>query len=598
VSGNVEQSLSLTARSSATSASRAALAESLAGATVMMVDDEPITLDVVQAYLEDAGYRNFVIVCDPEAAVPELAARLPDVLLLDLVMPGVSGFDILQRIRGDARFEHIPVIVLTSSTDAADKLRALELGASDFLAKPVDASELVLRLRNILTAKAYVDRLSSVDTLTGLHNRKIFSDQLQRALQATREGGFGGALLHFNIDRFRKINEALGPAMGDEFLRQIAQRLQQVAGAMPGAPVIGDPANACNLSRLGGDEFAAVLTGVDRPERVVEIAQRFLDMLARVFHIGGHELFMTCSIGISLFPQDSLERETLIQNAGVALKGAKVQGGNAYCFYASNLNDRALYALSLQSDLHNAIARNEFRLFYQPKIDARTGKLAGAEALIRWEHSKRGFVMPGEFIPLAEESGLIVDMGAWLMREASRQIMDWMSQGLFAVPVAVNISGRQFKHRGFLSTVRGILEACPIDRGLIQFEITESMLMGDMPGNIAIMNEIRGLGVELALDDFGTGFSSLSYLRRFPVSVLKVDQSFVREIAAQGKDDSRPVITAIVSMAHALGMKVVAEGVETEAQALWLREQGCDQFQGFLFSKPLPARDFTARISR
>ena len=596
-----QDKLRITGKMPAHSEGQASLAETLASATVMMVDDEPITLDIVQAYLEDAGYRNFVTVSEPETVLPILVSKMPDVLLLDLVMPGMSGFDILRQLRADNRLAHIPVIVLTSSTDAQDKLTALELGASDFLAKPVDASELVLRLKNTLAAKAYLDRLASVDTLTGLYNRKIFAEQLGKALRLTQQTQGTGAMLHFNIDRFRKINEALGPAMGDELLRQIAQRLTQVVGVTKAAEsmsVKGMGGVERGLSRLGGDEFAVLLTGLEKPDQVGNISQRFLDMLARVFNVGGHELFMTCSVGISVFPLDGTDPETLLQRAGVALKAAKSQGGNTYSFYAENLNDRALHSLSLQSDMHNAISRNEYRLFYQPKIDAATGKLVGAEALIRWEHPKRGFVMPSDFIPLAEETGMIVELGAWVVREACRQIIEWMADGYTPPTVAVNISGRQFAHRDFLSTVQGILDEYPFDRSYLQFEITESILMGDIQKNINIMSRIREMGMELALDDFGTGFSSLSYLRRFPINVLKVDQSFVREIGEEGKDDSRPVVVAIIAMAHALGMKVVAEGVETESQAAFLRGEGCDQLQGYLYSKPLPARDFIARMKK
>jgi diguanylate cyclase (GGDEF)-like protein len=572
-------------------------AEMLKSATVMMVDDEPITLDVVQAYLEDAGYQKFVTVSEPARAMDLVASEKPDVLLLDLMMPGVSGYDILTAIRADAKFQHIPVIVLTSSTDSETKLKALELGATDLLAKPVDSSELVLRLRNTLAAKAYLDRLASYDRLTGLYNRQMFGEHMDWTLRLAQRHGKSGALLHINVDHFRKVNEALGPALGDEFLQAIAKRLEQGVRNSDSLARIDDDAAAPRLSRLGGDEFAVLLVEVDKSASILSVARRFLTKMAEAFNIGGHEVFVTCSIGIAVFPDDGMDRDTLVQRAAVALKYAKQQGGNQHCFYSAELNERSLHRLSLNSALHNAAGRGEFVLFYQPKIDTRTQTLVGAEALLRWKHPARGFVSPGEFIPLAEESGLIVEIGAWVLDEACRQIERWRAAGLPAPTVAVNISGRQFAHKDFLMALGNLLQRTALDPQLLQLEITESILMGDVQANIKLLSDIRKLGLKLSLDDFGTGYSSLSYLRYFPINELKIDQSFVRDIAAAGKDNSGSLIVAIIAMARALELKVVAEGVETQAQADFLREQGCDQWQGYFFGRPMPAADFTKLLA-
>jgi diguanylate cyclase len=572
-------------------------AELLSSATVMMVDDEPITLDIVQAYLEDAGYRHFVTVSEPARAMGLVASEKPDVLLLDLMMPGVSGFDILKSVRADPVFKHIPVIVLTSSTDSDTKLKALELGATDLLAKPVDPSELVLRLRNTLAAKAYLDRLASFDRLTGLYNRQMFGEHMDWTLRLAQRQARSGALLHINVDHFRKVNEALGPALGDELLQAIAKRLEQGVRDSDTIARVDSTTELPRLSRLGGDEFAVLLVEVDKSESVIPIASRFLQSMTGVFHVGGHELFVTCSIGIAVFPGDGMDRDALVQRASVALKYAKQQGGNMHCFYSTELNDRSLHRLSLNSAMHNATARGEFQLFYQPKIDTRTKKLAGAEALVRWNHPQRGFVSPAEFIPLAEETGLIVEIGEWILGEACRQINVWRTAGFSVPAIAVNISGRQFAHNGFLAVLGGVLQRDGLDPRYLQLEITESILMGDVQGNIRTMSEIQKLGLKLSLDDFGTGYSSLSYLRYFPIDELKIDRSFVKDIDAQGKDNSSSLVIAIIAMARALGLKVVAEGVETQAQATFLAEQGCDQWQGYFFGRPMPAKDFTALLS-
>jgi EAL domain-containing protein (putative c-di-GMP-specific phosphodiesterase class I) len=292
-----------------------------------------------------------------------------------------------------------------------------------------------------------------------------------------------------------------------------------------------------------------------------------------------------------------MERDTLAQFASVALKYAKQQGGNTHCFYSSALNERSMQRLSLNTELHNAAANGEFRLFYQPKIDTRTQALAGAEALLRWRHPQRGFISPGEFIPLAEESGLILELGAWVLGEACRQITAWQTAGLAPVPVAVNISGRQFAQKSFLPALDGLLKRTAIDTRYLQLEITESIMMGDIESNIHTLDELKALGLKVSLDDFGTGYSSLSYLRRFPIDELKIDQSFVKDIGAAGKANSSPIVIAIIAMAGALGLKVVAEGVETQAQADFLREHGCDQWQGYFFGRPMPAADFTKLLT-
>ncbi|MGH8675700.1 MAG: putative bifunctional diguanylate cyclase/phosphodiesterase [Burkholderiales bacterium] len=564
---------------------------SLKSARIMMVDDEPITLDVVQAFLEEAGYENFLTTSEPVGALELAANERPDVVLLDLMMPVVSGFDILKGIRSDANLRHIPVIVLTSSTDAATKLKALEMGATDFLAKPVDASELVLRLRNTLAAKAYLDRLAYFDRLTGLYNRQMFNEHLDRTLRLAKRHDRIGALLHINIDKFRKINEALGPAHGDELLQAVAKRLEHGIRTSDSVARIGGDTILPRLSRVGGDEFAVLLVDVDKIERTAEVVRRLLELMCAPFRVRTNELFVTCSIGVSVFPNDGLERDTLAKNATVALRSAKQGGGNAHRFYSADMNDRAVEILSLQGELRRAIERRELLLFYQPKIEATTRQPVAAEALLRWQHPRRGLVGPGEFISLAEETGLIVDIGAWILEDVCRQIVAWGLQGLAVPTVAVNISARQFAEKNFLGSVHDTLNRHPVSPGSLQIEVTESILMSDAGLNIRTLEQLKAFGLKLSMDDFGTGYSSLSYLRRFPIDELKIDRSFVMDIDAAGKANSRPIIAAIIVMARGLALKVVAEGVETEAQWEFLREQGCDQGQGYLFGRPMPAAE-------
>jgi predicted signal transduction protein with EAL and GGDEF domain len=564
----------------------------LKSAKVMMVDDEPITIDVVQAFLEEAGYENFLTTSEPARALELVAGERPDVVLLDLMMPVVSGFDILKAIRADPAMRYIPVIVLTSSTDSATKLKALEMGATDFLAKPVDSSELVLRLRNTLAAKAYADRLAHFDRLTGLYNRHMFNEHVDRMLRLATRYERIGALLHINVDQFRKINDALGPTQGDELLQSIAKRLEQGIRTTDSVARIGGDTFVPRLSRFGGDEFAVLLVDIDKVERTAAIARRLLDLMAAPFQVRANELFVTGSIGISVFPDDGLERDTLAKNATVALRSAKQQGGNAHRFYSADMNARALELLDLQGELRKALERRELQLFYQPKMDSARQPVA-AEALLRWEHPKRGMVGPGEFIPLAEETGLIVDIGAWILADVCRQIQGWQAAGLAPPVIAVNISARQFAEKNFVAGVREILQRNPVDPSTLQIEITESMVMSDVGTNIQTLEQLKGLGLRISMDDFGTGYSSLSYLRRFPIDELKIDRSFVKDLDAEGRDNSRAIVAAIIIMARALSLKIVAEGVETEAQWAFLRQHDCDHGQGYLFGKPMPVAEFT-----
>jgi diguanylate cyclase (GGDEF)-like protein len=566
--------------------------DSLKNAVVMMVDDESTTIEVLQAFLEEAGYGRFITTCEPASAMTLIANERPDVILLDLMMPVVSGLDILRDMRADAKFQQIPVIVLTSSTDAETKLRALELGATDFLGKPVDSSELALRLRNILAAKAYVDRVTYFDVLTGLPNRQMFIDHLDWALRQATRYQRSGALLHVNIDRFKQINDALGPALGDELLKGIGERLEKYVRKSDTVSRIDEDRNAPSVSRLGSDEFAVLLAQVEKADSTVMVAKRLLDVMVPPFSIGGRDIFASCSIGVSVFPSDGMDRNILLQNAAVALHHAKQLGGNNYCFHSGELNDRALRYLNLHSELRKAIDRNEFQLLYQPKFDTMTKRLAGAEALLRWNHPEHGIVGPLEFIPLAEDTGLIVPIGAWVLAEAARQANAWQSAGWDPFRIAVNISSRQFREADFLQSVQDILRRSAVDPRHLQIELTESMLMDKADEGISLLHRLRAMGLKLSIDDFGTGYSSLSYLGRFPIDELKIDRSFLSAIDSDTGMTGAPIVVAIIALAHSLGHSVVAEGVETEAQWAFLRDRGCDQCQGYLFGNPVPAAEF------
>jgi diguanylate cyclase (GGDEF)-like protein len=558
-------------------------AEQADSPVVMMVDDEPLNIEVLQTFLEEAGYQEVISVTEPEKALGLLAERHPDVLLLDLVMPGMSGFEILERMRADETLRHVPVIVLTSSTDAETKLKALELGATDFLGKPTDPSELALRLRNTLSAKAYRDRLANYDPVTALPNRRLLMDRLERMLRETARAGASGAVMHVHLDRFRQIAEAFGLGIGDSLMKGVAMRLDlgvrsSASGKLP------------KIYRTGDDEFALLLPGLGRGDDTAAVAQALLSAMAAPFRAGGQDLSITAGIGIAVFPDDGMEASALASHAGVAARHANEQGGKGFQFYAKELNATSLKRLSVESELRRALDRDELRIFYQPKVRAHNGRGTGAEILVRWQHPERGLVSPVEFIPIAEETGLIVPLGEWVLRAACAQSKAWQNAGLRVPRVTVNVSGKQFHAPQMTETVVSALKSSGLAPQYLGIELTESAVMGNAERQIRTLHELKALGVTLSIDDFGTGYSSLSYLKRFPLDELKIDRSFVSGVDTD--PDDAAIVIAIIAMAHCLGLSVVAEGVETQAQLAFLKSKACDECQGFLFAKPMPAEAF------
>lgn len=567
------------------------LYQALREATVMMVDDEPTTIDVLQTFLETEGYQRFVTTSESIRAMDLVASENPDVLLLDLHMPKVTGFEILTQLRRDSRYRHLPVIVLTSATDPETKLKALQLGASDFLAKPVDPSELALRLRNTLAAKAYQDRLTFYDTLTGLPNRQLFLDRLLWSLRCTKRDGTCGAVLHIDLDHFKKINEALGLEVGDSLLIAVGDRLLK---SIPAVGTSSTGESHSMLSRVGGDEFNVLVPAMPRAESAVEVTRALLDALREPFKVKGREVFISGSIGVAVFPNDGDGSDALLKHASVAMNQVKQHGRNNYEFYSAHMNARALERLSLETALRRALERDELLTVYQPKVDTRTGQVMGSEVLLRWNHPEHGSISPVQFIPLAEETGLIVPFGQWVLSTACRQNKLWQSAGLPKVRVAVNVSAQQFRDGRFIETLVKALEGSKLDPQYLTLELTENTIMENAQKNLDILHEIKEMGVKLSVDDFGTGYSSLSYLKQLPLDELKIDRSFITGIRSE--TDDAPIVTAIIAMAHSLKLRVVVEGVETQHQLNFARDRGCDEYQGFLFSQPVPNPEFVALL--
>jgi diguanylate cyclase (GGDEF)-like protein/PAS domain S-box-containing protein len=434
-----------------------------------------------------------------------------------------------------------------------------------------------------LDSEARLAYLAQFDPLTGLPNRTLLADRFSMMIVQARRRAASLGVLFVDLDDFKMVNDTQGHAAGDELLKETARRLQAAVRD-------GD-----TVARISGDEFAVILSDLARPDDAALVAQKILDCLAAPFHVRAHEVMVTGSIGIATFPADGDNAEALLGAADAAMYRAKQAGRNGFQFFTADINQRTRARALLGAELRHALERREFALHYQPKIDLATGRPCGAEALLRWNHPERGPVAPAEFIPVLEETGLIVPVGEWVLRKACEDLKAWQGIGMPAMPVAVNLSARQFRQHDLDERIRGIVQEAGVEPSLVELEITESQLMHDPDHAIRVLERLGDFGLRIAVDDFGTGYSSLSYLTRFPLASLKIDRSFVADVLNDAADAT--IVRTIVDMAHTLGFTVIAEGVELDSQAAFLRKLGCEQAQGFLFARPMPASDFGALLS-
>jgi diguanylate cyclase len=463
---------------------------------------------------------------------------------------------------------------------------SLNLRHMQALSWALDERESALAAADALTVQ--MSHMADHDVLTDLPNRRLLSDRLGRAIALARRHGTRLAVLFLDLDRFKHINDSLGHSIGDQVIRVAAGRL---AAAVRGSDTV---------SRQGGDEFVVVCAELERAEDAAISAAKIIAAVAVPMHVAGHEIHLTCSVGVSIYPEDGRSGQALVARADTAMYHAKSSGANTYRFFEPAMNTRALEQQFLEEHLRGALEQQQFVMHYQPKVNLETRTVIGAEALIRWRHPELGLVPPTRFVSVAEQCGLIVPIGKWALREACRQARAWQDDGLPPLSVSVNLSAIELKSETFLDGIRRTLEETGLAARRLELELTESVLMEHSEGNIAILQALRAMGVKLAIDDFGTGYSSLSYLTRLPIDALKVDQSFVRQLVpdAQGDFKSRAalIVSAVIGLGKSLGHRVIAEGVETREQLEFLQAQQCSEGQGFLFSKPLVADEFRTVI--
>jgi diguanylate cyclase (GGDEF)-like protein/PAS domain S-box-containing protein len=671
---------------------------------ILLVDDMPSNLHVLVAALRG---EHRIKTATSGAAALELAAQddRPQLILLDVMMPDMSGIEVLQHLRENPETRDIPVIFVSADTSEQSQLEGLDLGADDYITKPVVATVLLARVRNLIQRKRTEARLRLAahvfeyggeailitdcdncivevnpaftrmtgytseeacgqnpkilssgrstpeeyramwrairdrgfwqgemwdrrkdgeiypklltisvvrnaqgeidfhiasfadlseqkaneekirhvahhDALTGLPNRLHLQISLEQVIAAAKRENQEVAVMFIDLDHFKIINDTLGHNVGDGLLVEVAHRLRACVR------------ESDLLARLGGDEFVVALAGDDVANAVVQVAEKIIGGLSQPYQIEGRVLHSTTSIGISLYPHDGDSIESLMKTADTAMYHAKAMGRNDFQFFNPEMNRSSNERLLLENSLHQALECSEFTVHYQPQVDIASGRLVGAEALIRWGHPERGMVSPFEFIPLAEENGMILPIGAWVLREVCRQIKVWRSMGLTDLRFAVNLSPRQFRQENLLGNILGILREFDVPASALELEITEGSVMENADAAVSLLNQLNQHGLSIAIDDFGTGYSSLGYLKRFPVSKLKIDRSFVMDIP--GDPDDSAIAIAIIQLARSLGLKTVAEGVETAEQRQFLSDQGCDMLQGYWYSKPLDAPSFEA----
>ncbi|MCC7092033.1 MAG: EAL domain-containing protein, partial [Nitrosomonas sp.] len=558
--------------------------------------DDPLIRLVVSKTLQAAGLITLEAVSGEEGLIL-FKEKKADAILLDVMMPsGMDGYAVCTELRNMQEGRHVPILMMTGLEDLESINRAYEVGATDFITKPINIPLLSHRVRymlkgsyttqQLLQSEQRLHHMAYFDDLTELPNRHFFQENLQQMIALAQRKKLKLGVLFLDLDGFKRINDTLGHHLGDLVLQATSERLRKSIRLSDAFAQTGMSQNSISLARLGGDEFTALLSLIERNEDAAIVAERIRINLAQPLTFGEHELTTTTSIGIAIYPDDGETAEDLLKNADLAMYYAKRSGGNMYCYFSSYMMEMAMRKLTMENYLRKAIERKEFSLYYQPQLDIDQGSFNGLEVLLRWDNKELGSISPTEFIPLAEETGLIIHIGEWVLRQACSQAYSWCNQGIHLNRIAVNVSAVQLLHRGFPELVGTILAETGLDPSLLELELTESALINDVDLVIEILEQLKQVGVQLAIDDFGTGYSSLSRLMNFPIDRLKIDQAFVRNL--EQNSDNGAIAAAIIAMAGSMNMKVTAEGVETGVQFDFLKNKCCNEVQGYFLSKPLP----------
>ena len=543
---------------------------------VLLVEESPANRLWVERALVARGNAaiELIHVDSLHAGMDTLKERSVDAILLDLMLPDSQGLETFHRIHALA--PETPILIWSAVADEALAVEAVQHGAQEYLVRgSIERESLNRAIRYSVErtrSQLHLTFLAHYDQLTGLPNRGLFVDRFAQAIKRARRSEQLVALLFIDLDHFKDINDSIGHHAGDGLLKHVADRLRACL-------------RECDtVSRMGGDEFSLVLEDIASIHQVSAVAKRILHNLAEPFFIENREIFTSASIGITIFPFDDNAEGTLLQHADIAMYQAKHQGGNAYQYYLGGMGAQVASRSSLANDLRHGLAKREFFLHYQPLVDLNTRRIIGLESLVRWQHPTRGLIPPAQFIPIAEQIGFIGRLGQWVLRQACMDIGAICREGIAEIPVAVNVSGRQFRHKDLLGNIQKVLGQSGLAPRLLELELTENVLMDDSPHHTSTLDQIKRMGVRISIDDFGTGYSSFRYLKTFPIDTLKIDRSFIQDLPHNANASS--LVASMIDMGHSLGLSVLAEGVETEDQLHFLRAHDCDRAQGFFFARP------------
>lgn len=558
---------------------------------LVIEDEQAIRLNLLKL-LSVEGFQT-ISANDGASGIQLAQAQHPNLIICDILMPKLNGYEVLKALQQDPVTAAIPFIFLTAKTERSDWRQAMNMGADDYLTKPFSRAELLdaittrLQKQEYFTqrhtlqlqeAHAQLNQLLRYNHLTNLPNRLVLQERFTQLLTQRTGRSRQLPLLSIGVEQLHRINSTLGDASGDLLLQSVAERLQKRVGSLD------------TVAHLGAAQFAILLGATSDRNEVARITETLLADFASPFLVGVHEIHLTAKIGISLFGRDGCDLDTLIKHANTAREDAKKPGRKPYQFYIASIGAKSQEELLLELELHQALEKEEFQLYYQPKVNPQSGKIKGAEALVRWYHPTRGAISPGAFVPMAEKTGFILPLGEWILKTACVQAKIWQDAGFSPLRIAVNLSGHQFNQPNLSCLVINTLQETGLDPSYLELEITESALMENPEAAIATLREFKEIGIQISIDDFGTGYSSLSYLRQFPFDALKLDRSFVCQAT---KDDKNAAITmAILQMARSLNLKVIAEGVETSQELAFLHNHQCDEIQGYWFSPPLSAPTF------
>lgn len=565
-------------------------------ARILVIEDEMQVRDNIQEILELEDFEA-ITAENGRIGIQMAKAEVPELIICDLMMPELDGYGVLTALRQYSNTATIPLIFLTAKADRSELRKGMLLGADDYLTKPFTPSELLqaitIRLKKqaafeerytnqLKQVEAKIDQLVYHNSLTDLPNHLLLQKRFEQ-IKAQVDYQVSTAILLVGLDQLTAINSTLGNEFSESIIKAVAKRLTTCLS------------NTDTLVHLNLSQFAILLTTIQCQEDTAKIAQKIINILSQPIQVNSHELMLTASIGIAFCPGNGSNIDELTSNAEVAMNYAKQQGGNHHRFYTVDMRTASSNRLTLEASLRRALEREEFQVYYQPRVDLQSGEIVSAEALMRWNHPTRGIVSPAEFIPLAEETGLIIPIGEWVLHKACAQAKTWQRNHLASLKIAVNLSARQFFKQDLGETIIQILIENDLEPRFLELEITESTFMQDAKTATKTLSQLRATGVHLSVDDFGTGYSSLSYLQKFPFETLKIDRSFISNIASNPANIA--ITKAIIQMAHNLNLTVIAEGVETEAELAFLCQQQCNAMQGYLFSRPIPAAEFTTLLA-